>query len=543
MSFLPHEAAPSAESDGHRIEERRQTSDVGIHVYDLTRGTIAKQLEQLVGESHAMGILHSALVVFGNEYYFEGGISTSRKGRSRFGSQFRYLYVGQTCRSQVEFEAWMRRAEESWYQLADYHPIEHNCHHFTLAACRMLCPELVDEPGATENRGGSNRTHSSPRLPLFLLDNVRSLVETDVGRLLHPVFRTLTGGVQFLVGQHLHSSDRAAAFQSDLLAHACAVSGAAPLGGGGFCPVPRFVAAFLPHASHLSDVESAISSLAALVPPHAAFQPTSREAGDLRALAHSVQAGPSTAAQDEFLASSFVTVCEVVLENTPVHEWAAVLRTARLAAAHRSTLAELLHSAKFLSALLRVTAEAHGAPRRVLEEAVEMLCNVCVAPHGAALLADARCFSSFLRLAGYCLQLPLSCEGGGRDAVTLRDASCALIHNMALAVTLAPAQVAGSTAHSSGGAGGQPMARLATVALYGLGALGAADGELSEVGGYLLLAALVHLASAGRQCQLLFAEHNIRLDYNQLLARFFSEECRALIRLLSAIEDLADPLP
>jgi hypothetical protein len=526
MSFMPPAAVGAAVDASNFSTDLPHCSDVGIHVYDLTRGHFAKELELLVG-GPCDGVLHSAVVVFGNEYFFEGGVAVAAKGRTRFGNNFRYTYIGKTKLSQVEFDAWVRREEELRFQLAHYHPIEHNCHHFTLAACDVLCPK------ETTASAGSNTNSAASRSPTFLLDNVTALIGTDVGNLLHPLFRRLTGGVQFVISQHQAARDRAVIdFKDSLISHAASMSG---------LPADTFpgslVAAFLP--LRVEDVRAAIVALPSLVPPHAAFQPTSRESLEMRYLSASVIPGHSRDAQDEFQVSSFVTLCEVVFENTPLHQWEPVLRTARLGASHRSTLMQLLHSTKILSALMRITVEAHAAPRGVLVEAVQLVCNFCLDSHGASLLAEHRFCRRFISLAGYCMVQP----SVPSESPALADLACALVNNMAVALTLASARV--SLDHELGRPGphqNHPGYQLLTVALYGLAMehpMG--GGGLQEFGAHFLLLAVVQLATSGRHCQLLFEGHPIKLVYDRLLARFKTDECRALLCLLSAIEDLAEP--
>ena len=178
-----------------------------FHVYDLSQG-VARTYSPLVlppnpdGTRHSgvAAILHSAVVAFGYEYYFEGSVARRPAGRTRFGSEYAEVqnkhYV--TTRSREAFESWIKEtdwceddetanAADHGFGLLDYRAITHNCHAFCEAAARFLTNGL---------RGA----------PATITCNIQQLTNFPAGALAAHVMERLAGGV---VHEMLKNAERA----------------------------------------------------------------------------------------------------------------------------------------------------------------------------------------------------------------------------------------------------------------------------------------------------------------------------------------------
>ena len=520
MSFLPHAIGCEGGGSSSTAPLFGGGYDVGIHAYDLTQGKLVKPLEALVG-GPCEGVLHSSLIAYGNEYFFEGGISVALKGKSRFGPKYTYTFVGKTSRTQVEFESWVRREEQLKFLLAHYNPVKHNCHHFTLAACDFLCPEIA------VTATSCSTTPAVSRRPTFLLDNVNTLCETDLGSLIHPLFQRITGGIQFTLAQLHLKHDEVRQFKTALVEKAASMAGVAAV-------PPTVIGVFLADVS-VEAARAAIMELPRLIPPHATYQPTTADKLELHYLARAVELADRS--QNEFHVSCFVTLCEVALEQSPLHAWAPLLQTIRLASSHRSTLTHVVHCPKILTACCRVTTEAQSAPRGVLLETMRLLCSFALVSQGAMFLAESRTLRSVIRLAGFCIVQK------EEDAAELAEVACALINTLAVALSIVTrtsidtelAKLSSAQAKRS-----HVVFQLLSVALYGLTS-NSNVARLSVNAMHFLLMAVLHLATSGPHCQLMFEAHPIKIDYDSILARTTaSEECRAILCILSAVEDLVE---
>eukprot|EP01062_Namystynia_karyoxenos_P061861 TRINITY_DN5452_c3_g1_i1.p1 TRINITY_DN5452_c3_g1~~TRINITY_DN5452_c3_g1_i1.p1 ORF type:complete len:1108 (+),score=301.27 TRINITY_DN5452_c3_g1_i1:118-3441(+) len=115
--------------------------EVYLHVYDLTKGWMKRLSRTLFGRQ-VDGLYHTGVVVYGREYFFEGGITSVPQGRTRFGkpgdehNQRRRL--GRTQFSQEEFEVWVRHQERTKYSRLEYHLVDKNCNHFSEDAVQFL---------------------------------------------------------------------------------------------------------------------------------------------------------------------------------------------------------------------------------------------------------------------------------------------------------------------------------------------------------------------------------------------------------------------
>ena len=112
------------------------THEVTLAIYDLSHGMARTLSAQFLGPNHTLdAIPHTALLVYGNEYYFGGGsgidITSPHEFRqSRNIQPMQLLSLGPTTVSQLEFEEWCRVQRRGVYAAHRYDLFHRNCNHF-----------------------------------------------------------------------------------------------------------------------------------------------------------------------------------------------------------------------------------------------------------------------------------------------------------------------------------------------------------------------------------------------------------------------------
>lgn len=149
----------------------RRERDVVLNMYDLSRG-VARAVSPWLLSEPLQGVWHSAVVIFGKEYYFGGDIYYDTPGATGFGKPIKSIWLGSTLRLQDDF------------------------HTFIVDELRpSFCPEAYD---AAKN----NCNHFSDRLAMYLVgkhipdDILRQpdlVLNTKVGQVLRPVLNRWLG--------------------------------------------------------------------------------------------------------------------------------------------------------------------------------------------------------------------------------------------------------------------------------------------------------------------------------------------------------------
>ena len=101
------------------------STNVELVVYDLSRGMARSLSAQFLGPQYAIDIIpHTAVVVFGREYFFGGGIQHEdpQQFRRYAGMHpIQTLSLGSTSVSRSDFEAWCQQATNNGrYTAASY---------------------------------------------------------------------------------------------------------------------------------------------------------------------------------------------------------------------------------------------------------------------------------------------------------------------------------------------------------------------------------------------------------------------------------------
>ena len=109
---------------------------VQIYQYDLTNGMLRSMGRNLIGKN-IEGIWHTSCVVYGIEYYYQGGIQMAKPETTPFGKPYRKLNYGTTTMTQKEFEKHINTLH-SKFNANNYDLIKNNCNHFSDAAVYYL---------------------------------------------------------------------------------------------------------------------------------------------------------------------------------------------------------------------------------------------------------------------------------------------------------------------------------------------------------------------------------------------------------------------
>ncbi|XP_062220701.1 uncharacterized protein LOC133920071 [Phragmites australis] len=109
---------------------------VTLNVYDLSNG-LARQLSTSFLGKPIEAIWHTGVVVYGNEYYFGGGIQSSPAGSTPYGRPLRIVELGLTHVPREVFEDYLRDIAPR-YTAETYRLLTHNCNNFSNEVVQFL---------------------------------------------------------------------------------------------------------------------------------------------------------------------------------------------------------------------------------------------------------------------------------------------------------------------------------------------------------------------------------------------------------------------
>ncbi|TVU27725.1 hypothetical protein EJB05_19222 [Eragrostis curvula] len=135
---------------------------VTLNVYDLSNG-LARQLSTSFLGKPIEAIWHTGVVVYGNEYYFGGGIQSSPVGTTPYGRPMRTVELGVTHIPQEVFEDYLRDIAPR-YTAETYRLLTHNCNNFSNEVAQFLVGAGI--PDYILNL--PNEVMSSPMGPLIM---------------------------------------------------------------------------------------------------------------------------------------------------------------------------------------------------------------------------------------------------------------------------------------------------------------------------------------------------------------------------------------
>ncbi|CAL5020171.1 unnamed protein product [Urochloa decumbens] len=116
---------------------------VKLNVYDLSNG-LARQLSTSFLGKPIEAIWHTGVVVYGNEYFFGGGIQSTPAGSTPYGRPMRVVDLGVTHIPREMFEDYLREIAPR-YTAETYRLLTHNCNNFSNEVAQFLVGAGIPE--------------------------------------------------------------------------------------------------------------------------------------------------------------------------------------------------------------------------------------------------------------------------------------------------------------------------------------------------------------------------------------------------------------
>ncbi|KAF5726594.1 desumoylating isopeptidase 1 [Tripterygium wilfordii] len=116
---------------------------VTLNVYDLSQG-LARQLSTTFLRKVIEGIWHTGIVVYGNEYYFGGGISHAPAGKTQYGVPIKVVDLDITHVPQDVFEMYLNEISPR-YTAETYSLLNHNCNNFSNEVAQFLVGTTIPD--------------------------------------------------------------------------------------------------------------------------------------------------------------------------------------------------------------------------------------------------------------------------------------------------------------------------------------------------------------------------------------------------------------
>ncbi|KAL5251212.1 hypothetical protein ACHWQZ_G016797 [Mnemiopsis leidyi] len=160
-----------------KLYESWMTTPVTLYVYDLSNG-LAKTISPFILGRRIEGLWHTAIVVYGNEYFFGGhGIACCVPGTTQLGPPLKQELLGMTAVTQDIFEDYLVGHSNSKFHGSSYHLLENNCNNFSDEVAKFLVGSGIDK----EIVSLPQRVLSSPLGPLLKghLEKMSNVAPTD----------------------------------------------------------------------------------------------------------------------------------------------------------------------------------------------------------------------------------------------------------------------------------------------------------------------------------------------------------------------------
>ncbi|RCV08878.1 hypothetical protein SETIT_1G362500v2 [Setaria italica] len=116
---------------------------VTLNVYDLSNG-LARQLSTSFLGKPIEAIWHTGVVVYGNEYFFGGGIQSTPAGSTPYGRPMRVVELGVTHVPREVFEDYLRDIAPR-FTAETYRLLTHNCNNFSNEVAQFLVGAGIPE--------------------------------------------------------------------------------------------------------------------------------------------------------------------------------------------------------------------------------------------------------------------------------------------------------------------------------------------------------------------------------------------------------------
>ncbi|XP_051120860.1 uncharacterized protein LOC127244394 isoform X2 [Andrographis paniculata] len=146
----------------------QQGYKVLLHVYDLSQG-LARQMSTTFLGKAIEAIWHTGIVVYGNEYFFGGGIQCAPAGKTPYGTPIRIIDLGVTHIPKDVFEMYLNEISPR-YTTETYSLLSHNCNNFSSEVAQFL---------------------ASASIPDYILSLPTDVLNTPMGALILPMLQRL----------------------------------------------------------------------------------------------------------------------------------------------------------------------------------------------------------------------------------------------------------------------------------------------------------------------------------------------------------------
>ena len=149
-------------------------TEVRCYMYDISGG-MARQMSGMLLGRQINAIWHTAVVAFGREYFFDGGVGIEAgvPARTRFGTPLSMVAIGTTTKTREAFEEHNRGLMQTRFGPTQYHVLQNNCNHYTDVALQFL---------------------SGVGAPPEVMEQVDVFLSTPMGRQLQPMIENMMGG-------------------------------------------------------------------------------------------------------------------------------------------------------------------------------------------------------------------------------------------------------------------------------------------------------------------------------------------------------------
>ncbi|KAM9336187.1 desumoylating isopeptidase 1b [Symphorus nematophorus] len=139
---------------------------VKLYIYDLSKG-MARQLSPLMLGKQLDGIWHTAIVVYGKEFFFVGeGINSCPPGGTSMGQPDSIVDLGSTEVPEAIFMEYLATLGDSTYGRDKYNLFEHNCNTFSNEVAQFL---------------------TGKKIPSYITDLPSEVLSTPFGQALRPL--------------------------------------------------------------------------------------------------------------------------------------------------------------------------------------------------------------------------------------------------------------------------------------------------------------------------------------------------------------------
>ncbi|KAL1932294.1 hypothetical protein VTP01DRAFT_9350 [Rhizomucor pusillus] len=109
---------------------------VKLYVYDLSQG-LAKQMSLSLTGRQIDGIWHTAVVLYGHEFYYGQGIQVSTPGGTHLGPPLQIIDIGETFLPEEVVIEYIE-SQRSVFTAEKYHLLDFNCNTFSNDLCQFL---------------------------------------------------------------------------------------------------------------------------------------------------------------------------------------------------------------------------------------------------------------------------------------------------------------------------------------------------------------------------------------------------------------------